>query len=111
MSFASRDLVEHRKEHNRESQSDLADALAQMIRTIQEEHEARREQRKSHQIQVPLLRLFTVVRQEENSQYDGQCADRQGDEKEPTPGGVLQDGAGNHGTEYSRQQNGDDSIA
>src|SRR6202789_1346128 len=100
MSFANRDLEERRKQHNRESQSDLADALAQMTRAIQEEHEARREQGKSHQIQAPLLRLFAVVRQEENSQYDGQCADRQVDEKEPAPGGVLQDSAGNHGAEH-----------
>jgi hypothetical protein len=40
-----------------------------MIRTIQEEYEAGREQGKPDQIQVTLLRLFTVVRQEENSQY------------------------------------------
>jgi mannitol-1-phosphate/altronate dehydrogenase len=89
MSFAKRDLDEHRKQRNRERQSDLADALAQMIRAIQEEHEAGREQDKPQQIQIPSLRLFTLVRQEENSQCDGQCADRQVDEKEPASGGVL----------------------
>src|SRR6202044_1710107 len=99
------------KQDNGESHSYLADALAHMLRSMQEEHKAGREQGKPNQIQVATLRLFAIVRQKKNGQYYCQYADRQVDEKEPAPRGELQDSAGNHGAEERPQHDRHGGIA
>ena len=104
VALGPRGAVEQREQDDGDGQGRDADPLAQMVRTIEEQHQPRRQQGQPEQVEAARPRLLPIVGQERRRQRQRQDADRQVDEEKPAPGRELEDGAGDDGTEQRREQ-------
>ena len=78
-----------------------------MIRSVQKQHQAGREQEKADQVEPFGSLLFVVIiGEKQGRKYDRQGTDRQVNEEELMPSRVLENGSRNDRAEDWPQQNG-----
>ncbi len=88
-----------------------AAAVRRLFEAVEERDEAGRDEQKPRDVEGAALGRARVRRQEARGQGDCKDADREVHVEEPRPGRVLEDGAGDDGSEGRRDQDGHDCVA
>src|ERR1700721_85458 len=101
---------EDREQHQGNEKCRQADPFANMVHTVEKEHEPRGEEEEADKVEISRPGFGTVFGKKADRQNDSQKTDRNIYQEQPTPGRMLKNRPSEHRPEEWSQQNRDCGV-